>query len=263
MKLHQSISHLTGKEQNDLRHIAKTLTASLRPPLVFCYGSRLKPKQMRRSCFLQKKRNESTQAVYDLLIILDDTDSLQEAATATIAKRMIGDIITTNILVYRLSFVKQELLEGNFFFSWIHRSSILLINRNNIFMQLPAQQRKAAAVPMYSETYSAIKKWLDIAKTLLANANDQWALQPYAATLQLTRDAANEIMKAFITTGLGYVVNNLSAETMVNLSENFSTTLPVLFPNNTPEEKHLYLLLTGKNTCTDIQPETFLSCCAG
>ena len=257
MKLHQSISHLTGKEQNDLRYVAKAISTSLQPAMVFCYGSRLS-QQIRRSCFLQKRRNESTTAVYDLLIILDDTDTLQESGAATIAQRVTGNFAATTIIVYRLSYVKQQLMDGNFFLSWIHRSAILLINRNNVFMQLPPQQKKTTALPMFTETYTDIEKCLDNAKDILAAANKEWALQPYTVTLQHIRNAAQEIMKAFVYTGLGYTGNDLAIEMMAALSANFSTVFYDLFPRSTLEEEHLYLLLTGPDTLTEIQQETLL-----
>jgi hypothetical protein len=225
--------------------------------MMFCYGSRLS-QQIRRSCFLQRRRNESATAVYDLLIILDDNDALQEAGAATIAQRVIGNGVTATIVVYRLSYVKQQLMEGNFFFSWIHRSAILLINRNNMFLQLPSQQKKTTALPMFTENYADIKKCLDNAKDILAAANDQWALQPYTVTLQHVRTAVKEIMRAFIYTGLRYNGNDLAIKMMVQLSANFSTVFHDLFPRNTPEEEHLYLLLTGQDTLTDAQPETLL-----
>jgi len=257
MKLHQSISHLTGKEQNDLSHIAKAIATTLRPPMVFCYGSRL-TQQIRRSCFLQKKRSESTDTVYDLLIILDDNDTLEESTAATVVQRIVEDNVNATVLVHRLSYVKQQLMEGSFFFSWIHRSAILLINRNNNFMQLPPQQKKSDTGAMFTETYNDIKRCLDNAKALLAEANDKWALQPYAVNLTIIRNSAKEIIKAFIYTGLGYNANDLTLETMMILSENFSTVIPGLFPCNTPEEHHLYLLLTDKVTLTNLQAETLL-----
>ena len=224
---------------------------------MFCYGSRLS-QQIRRSCFLQKRRNKSATGVYDLLIILDDNDALQEAALQLLRQRVIGSAITATIVVYRLSYVKQQLMEGNFFFSWTHRSAILLINRNNMFMQLPPQQKKTTALPIFTETYTDIKKCLGDAKDILAETNSQWALQPYMVTLQHIHNAAQEIMKAFIYTGLGYNGNDLAMEMMVQLSANFSTVFYDLFTRNTPEEEHLYLLLTAPATLTDAQPETLL-----
>ena len=149
-------------------------------------------------------------------------------------------------------------MEGNFFFSWIHRSAILLINRNNMFMQLPPQQKKTTALPMYTETYTDIKRCLDNAKDILTAANNQWALQPYTVTLQHIRNAVKEIMRTFIYTGLGYNGNDLATEMMATLSANFSTVFYDLFPRNTPEEEHLYVLLTEADTLTEIQPETLL-----
>jgi len=45
---------------------------------------------------------------------------------------------------------------------------------------------------------------------------------------------------------------------MAALSANFSTVFYDLFPRSTLEEEHLYLLLTGSDTLTDVQPETLL-----
>lgn len=225
--------------------------------MVFCYGSRLHH-QIRRSCFLQKRRKESATAVYDLLLILDDKDALQESAAATIAQRVTGNGMSTTIVVYRLSYVKQQLMEGNFFLSWIHRSAILLINRNNMYMQLPLQQKKTTAVPMFTETYTAIKKCLDSAKDMLAETNGQWVLQPYTITLEQICKAAQEIMNAFIYTGLGHDGNGLNMEMLAALSANFSPLFTNLFPRHTPEEDQLYLLLTAPATPGNVQPEILL-----
>jgi hypothetical protein len=83
-------------------------------------------------------------------------------------------------------------------------------------------------------------------------------LQPYTVTLQHIHNAAKEIMKAFIYTGLGYNGNDLTIEMMAALSANFSTVFYDLFPRSTLEEEHLYLLLTGPDTLTEIQQETLL-----
>lgn len=251
MKLHQSISHLTKQEQTDLRHIVKTLSAGLQPALVFCFGIRLL-QQLRRSCFTQKRRKESHDAVYDLLIILNDNDTLQEDTAATVAKRMMGDTVKTNMIVHRFSFMKEELLQMNFFFSWMYRSAILLINRDNSLSQLLPQKKKTDILPVSTETFVTVKEGLDKAKALLTAINEQWPLQSYDPTLQMIRETAKEIMKAFIKTTLGYDARNCSVETMIKLSENFSDMLPELFPNNTMEERQLYVLLTETATVDEI-----------
>ncbi|MEI9911757.1 MAG: hypothetical protein WDO71_20175 [Bacteroidota bacterium] len=243
MKLHQSISHLTKQEQTDLRYIVKTISAGLQPALVFCFGIRLS-QQLRRSCFTQKRRNESHHAVYDLLIILHDNDTLQEDTAATVAQRMIGDAIKTNMLVHRFSVMKEKLPQMNFFFSWMHRSAILLINRDNSLSQLLPQKKKTDILPVSKETFVTIKEGLDKAKSLLAAIQEQWPSQSYDLTLQTIREAAGEIMKALIKTGLGYEARNCSVATMIKLTENFSDMVSVLFPGNTAEERQLYLLLT-------------------
>ncbi|HVT87203.1 MAG TPA: hypothetical protein VHD35_18550 [Chitinophagaceae bacterium] len=249
MSLHQSISHLTKQEQTDLRQIVKTLSATVHPLLLYCYGMR-SSLQLHRSCFTQKRKSNSGHSVYDLLMVLHDKEALTDEAVTLVAKRMIGSSTNTNILVHRFSFMKTQLLEMNFFFTWVHRSAILLINRDNSFAQLPPSNKKTDILPASQQTHIAIKEKLDKAKSLLTSVQAQWTLQPYGATLGLIKEAATEIMKALLVTGLGYDPIGCSIEMMMKLSENFTTIPADSFPANTAEEKNIYSLLT-----TEMAPE--------
>ena len=247
MSLHQSISHLTKQEQNDLRHIVKTISAALQPVLVFCFGIRLS-QQLQRSCFSQKRRKENSNVIYDLLIILRDKDALTDEMAATVAKRMIGSSINANILVHRLQFMKTQLLEMNFFFTWVHRSAIQLINRDNALAQLQLQKKKTDILPVSQQYMAAIKEELEKTRALLIQASDNWLVQPFAITLTALRQCAKEIIMALIKLGLGYDASHLSIEDSIKLSGNFCTILADVFPGNTPEEKKIYALLTGSDT---------------
>lgn len=244
MKLHQSISHLTKQEQTGLRHIASTLSVSLQPALLYCFGIRLSG-QLQRSCFTQKRRIESQAVIYDLLIILNDNDLLQDELAATVAKRMIGNSTRANILVHHFSFMKAELLEMDFFFTWAHRSAILLINRNNSLAQLPPQIKKTGLLPGSQQNLLTVKEQLGQAKTWLTTVAEQWASLPQEATLRMVQKAASQVIKALIQKGLGYKATGLSLEDMIKLSENYSVIFPQLFPNNTTQEKKIFSLLIG------------------
>jgi hypothetical protein len=245
MSLHQSISHLTKQEQDDLRHIVKTLSVTVAPLLLYCYGMRLS-QHLYRSCFTQKRKSNSGHSVYDLLMILHDKEALTDEAVTLVAKRMIGSSTNTNILVHRFSFMKTQLLEMNFFVTWVHRSAILLINRDNSFAQLPPQNKKTDILPASKHTLDVVKEKMDKAKSLLTLVQEQWTLQPYGATLRLIKEAATEILKALLITGLGYDAACCSIEMMMKLSENFTTIPTEMFPANTAEEKDIYSLLTAE-----------------
>lgn len=245
MSLHQSISYLTKQEQTDLRHIVKTLSVTVHPLLLYCYGMR-SSQQLHRSCFTQKRKSNSGHSVYDLLMILHDKEALSDEAVTLVAKRMIGSSTHTNILVYRFSFMKTQLLEMNFFFTWVNRSAILLINRDNSFAQLPPPNKKTDILPASQQTHAATKVKLDNAKSLLMAVQEQWTVQPYEASANMIKEAAAEILKALLLTGLGYDAPGCSLEMMLNLSENFTTIPADLFPANTAEEKNIYALLTAE-----------------
>jgi hypothetical protein len=257
MKLHQSISHLTGREQTDLRHIIKTLSVTVHPLLLYCYGMR-SSRHLHRSCFTQKRKNDSGYSVYDLLIIIHDKEALTDEAVALVAKRMIGSSTNATILVHRFSFMKTQLLEMNFFFTRVHRSAILLINRDNSFAQLPPQNKKTDILPASQQTHAAIKERLDKAKSTLAMVQEQWTLQPYGATLKLIQAAASEIIKALILSGPGYDAAHCSIEMMLRLSENFTTMPAESFPDNTAEEKNIYSLLIAETVPENINHHTMM-----
>jgi hypothetical protein len=257
MKLHQSISHLTGREQTDLRHIIKTLSVTVHPLLLYCYGMR-SSRHLHRSCFTQKRKNDSGHSVYDLLIIIHDKEALTDEAVALVAKRMIGSSTNATILVHRFSFMKALLLEMNFFFTRVHRSAILLINRDNSFAQLPPQNKKTDILATSQQTNAAIKGRLDKAKSLLTAIQEQWTVQPYGTTLSLIKEAATEILKALLLTALGYDAIGCSIEMMIRLSENFTTIAADLFPGNTVEEKNIYSLLTAETVPENISHQSMV-----
>ncbi|HVT84422.1 MAG TPA: hypothetical protein VHD35_04425 [Chitinophagaceae bacterium] len=257
MSLHQSISHLTKQEQDGLRHIVKTLYPSMQPALLYCFGIRMS-QQLQRSCFTQKRRIENSNTIYDLLLILHDKDSLTDDTAAAIAKRMIGNSTNANILVHRFSFMKTQLLEMNFFFTWVHRSAILLINRDNSFAQLPLQNKKTDILPTSQQTLTAIKEKMDKAKSLLVSVHDQWTFQPYSVTLAAIKEAATEILRALMATGIGFDALGSSVEMMIKLSENFTTIPTELFPANTAEEKNIYSLLTDETSPEKINHHTIM-----
>lgn len=258
MRLHHSISHLTKQEQDDLRHISKCISANLEPLVMFCFGIRLYH-TVQRSCFWEKRKSQSWRTSYDLLMVLDDHDPVLEDTAVVIARRLIGQQITVNILVHRFSFIKKELEEGNFFLSWIHRSAILLINRNNAFWQLPPQKKKTVLSEMYSETILAVKQQLELAKKFLNSAQREFEDNSFNAALPSIRQSILCSAKALVRIGLGYDMKEESLEKLIKLSENFTDIAVSLFPANTVEEEHLYKLLRKTGFTEQIQPVAIIS----
>lgn len=250
-----SISHFTGREQNDLNHIRKRIAQNLQPALLFCYGNRVNC-YLQRSCFLQKRRIEQSQAQYDLLMVLDNHDPLPKQTAEIIVQKLIGNQVKITMTVLTMSDLFEKLEEGNFFLSLITRSALVLINRNNSFKQPNVQKGKLARIEMYRETRLAVEQKIHQAKTCLEETKVFLKNENYAEALVTVAQSILLTSTALLRAGFGYEMEGLSIEKALHLSQNFTSLLSGLFPGNTKEEKEILALLTRKDTDREVLPAT-------
>ena len=248
-----SISHFTGREQNDLNHIRKRIAQNLQPVLLFCYGNRVNC-YLQRSCFLQKRRNEQNLAAYDLLMILDNHDPLNTQTAEIIVQRLIGDQVKITMTVLSMSDLVEKIEEGNFFLSLITRSALVLINRNNSFKQPGFQKGKLSTVEMYRETLIAFEQKIHQAKTGLEETKTFIKNENYTEALVNVTQSILYSSTALLRAGFGYEMKPLNIEKAIHLSQNFTTLLSDLFPGNTKEEQEIFAFLTQRETNREALP---------
>jgi hypothetical protein len=148
MKIHQSISQLTGRGQSDLRKIANRLVENISPELIFCFGSRIEH-SIRRSSFTQKRREDDCLPMYDLVIIISDKEQFDDVIISALTERLLTKDALTNVIVRRENLVYTEIEEGSFFFSWIFRSAIILYDKKNTLRRMPPLLSKPDYFKMY------------------------------------------------------------------------------------------------------------------
>jgi len=248
-----SISHFTGREQNDLNHIRKRIAQNLQPALLFCYGNRVNC-YLQRSCFLQKKRNEQSRSVYDLLMVLDNHDPLNTETAESIVQKLIGAQVKINMTVLSMSDLVKKLEEGNFFLSLITRSALVLINRNNSFKQPGSPKGKLSTVEMYRETWLAFEQKIHQAKTDLEATKVFFKNENYGEALVNVAQSILYSSTALLRAGFGYEMELLPIEKAIHLSQNFTTLLSDLFPGNTKEEQEIFAFLTQRETNREALP---------
>ncbi len=134
MKTHNSIAHLSAKEQNSLHCIKKRIAEQLRPLLIYCWNSHV-TYTLQRNCFISKCSTEDWKFSCNLLLVMpEDTlvnDGMQEEiVTLTVPYG------TVHTLIHPVGFVAAKLKENNLFFNWVHRSATLLYERDNALQQL-------------------------------------------------------------------------------------------------------------------------------
>jgi hypothetical protein len=243
MKIHKSISQLTGREQTDLRKVTKRLVENISPELIFCYGSRV-AETVTRSCFTQKRRNEDCLAMYDLVIIISDNEQFEDTIITTLAERLLKKDVLANVIVHREGFVHTEIEEGNFFFSWIFRSAIILYDKNNALKRMPPLTTKTKCFKMYPQTAHAVREHFANAKSYLSAAGEQYRNNVYADSLYLLNQSAVSSCKSVIRGCLGYEIISPGLGKLISLTCNFTEEIFNVLPRDTKEERHLFSLLS-------------------
>ncbi len=134
MKTRQSINHFTGREQNSLNNIAKKIVDRLQPLVVYCWGSDFS-NGIKRNCFSITKKREEWSFYCDLLIIIPNNVVVGDGIQEQIAE-LTQPFGKVRAIIHPLDFLAAELKNGNLFFSWVHRSAIVLYEKGNIREQL-------------------------------------------------------------------------------------------------------------------------------
>lgn len=244
MKIHKSISHLTGKEQHDLRFITKRIVENIQPQMLLCYGSRVQH-AMARSCLTETRKREYSQYDYDLFIVISEKEPLDEATVSNLAGRFTQKDLQANYIVHRHCWIQEELSKGSFFVSRLLKSSILLHNKDGTLEKLLSPAVKASKMVVPDSLYTQYKHLFDYAGNLIRKAEEHvQAHQPEQVLIQL-RQALSANLRALIVIGTGYSMPGSDLSRMLHFTRNF-TDLPAAFLcEHTAEEKYLKGLLVN------------------
>lgn len=140
MKTHNSISHFTSKEQNNLHCIKKKIVEHLHPLIIYCVGSNISH-SITRSCLASEKRTEEWEFECELLVVLSNDNTHQQDALQEI-ERLAEPFGRVEATIYTLDSFVQRLQEEDVVMSNIRRKAILLYEKDNATQQLPQPIKK-------------------------------------------------------------------------------------------------------------------------
>lgn len=134
MKKYQSISHLTGREQQALLRLKK-IVQLYKPLIIYFIGCRSSTHLVRN--YLAHPRNENHWHFYcDLLLIMPDESSLPENAVEEL-KSLSKEYDNIRIFTHPFHYVAQQIKEYSLFFCWMQRRAVILFERDNAIDKLP------------------------------------------------------------------------------------------------------------------------------
>lgn len=154
MKTRTSINHLSGMEQNALHFIKKKMVERLSPLLIFYFNSE-SIQSVNRNCFSSNDRTVDWTFACDLLIVVPNELAVSGDIKKEVEKS-VEHFGKVRAFIHPLDFVVQQLIEENLFFAWVRCIGIVLYDKNNSLLLLPApisnyQEYKQQAEQFYSE----------------------------------------------------------------------------------------------------------------
>ena len=244
MKIHKSISQLTGKEQNDLHIISKRIVENIQPQFIFCYGSRVKT-NLTRSCLTEKHRVEGIACYYDILLVISDEEPLEDKAILLFAERLLRKEVQVNVIVHRIGYIYQQLLQENFFVIKVFESAIILYDKVQKLQSMPLTKIKVKHTAMLHSIYLLYKCLFDESKVFISKGEVYYRENNYAQAALLLKQSVIYSLKALVMAGTGYEMATDNVERLVRFTENFTDLALYLIDDNTYEGKRLYKLLTS------------------
>lgn len=244
--MRSSISHFTGKEQNELNHIVKRIVENIAPESIYLYGSRTTD-QLSRSFFTDKARREDHRSMYDLVIIIRDDEKLEEEAIRQFAGNIINRYAKASIILHRRGFLINRIVEGNFFFSWLPRFAIVLYHKGPMPTHCGPKGVAKARASLFAETYPGVKQFLANARAYLSSARERQKEKVVALALYMAKQSIENACQAMIYGLIGYLAPPHDLPRLFDLTLNFTEEVAALFPCDTREETRLFDLLTASS----------------
>lgn len=134
MRTPDSIDHLTGTEQTNLRCIKNKIVGQFHPLLIYYFDSHYST-CVKRSCFAAKTIEEKTFSCSILIVLPNDMgllDNMQDQVT-----KMTNDFGKVAAFFCALDGYIQHLNERNLFFAWVRRNAVILYEKDNASARLP------------------------------------------------------------------------------------------------------------------------------
>lgn len=186
------IGQLNGKEQNAVHCIKKLISNQLNALIIYCFGCKTNI-CIQRSAFTKSHYKEKREFNCDLLIITPDEIVVDEEKRAEI-QEMIAHFGTVNMVIHPLGFVLRKMNEGNIFFNWVCKESMLLLDHNNSTQLLPTPVENAYR-PQAAHYYinnPAMNNYLEVKfEPLVKPGPKKEPAAPQQLEIKLTLDAAN------------------------------------------------------------------------
>jgi len=177
---------------------------------------------------------------YDILVITKSGETRKDYEVQDLIENRCVYKTPVTVITHDIDFVNKMLSEGQYFFTDIQQEGILLYDAGTTPLAerkpLSSQDAKAIAQQYYDQWFISAKEFVEVARFCLQRG------QLKIGSFNL-HQATERTYNALILVYTGYKPKTHNLDKLKRYAKRFSEELEGVFPDNTPQEKHLFDLL--------------------
>jgi uncharacterized protein len=234
-----SLEHLPEQKQKQLREITEIIVKSVDPEKVILFGSHATGRWVEHR-YTEGGITYEYISDYDILVITKSGEERKDYEVQDLIENRCVYKTPVTVITHDIDFINKMLIEGQYFFTDIEKEGILLYDAGNIPLaeRKPLSQAEAKAI---AQQY--YDQWYGVAKEFYTSALLNFEVKQLKVSVFNLHQATERTYNAIILVQTGYKPKTHNLDKLKRYSKRFSQELEGIFPDNTPEEKHLFDLL--------------------
>ena len=234
-----SLNQLPEYKQRQLKEIASIIVGAVDPEKVILFGSHATGRWVEHR-YTEGGITYEYISDYDILVITKMGESRKDYEVQDIIENRCIYKTPVTVIVHDIDFINKMLSEGQYFFTDIEKEGILLYDAGNIPLaeRKPLSQAEAKAI---AQQY--FDQWFVSAREFYRSAELNFTVGQLKVSVFNLHQATERTYNAVILVETGYKPKTHNLDKLKRYAKRFSEDLDGIFPDNTPEEKHLFDLL--------------------
>jgi HEPN domain-containing protein/predicted nucleotidyltransferase len=234
-----SLEHLPEQKQKQIEEITEIIVKSVGPEKVILFGSHATGRWVEHR-YTEGGITYEYISDYDILVITKSGEQRKDYEVQDLIENRCVYKTPVTVITHDIDFINKMLIEGQYFFADIEKEGILLYDAGNT----PLAERKPlspAEAKVIAQKY--FEQWYGGAKGFLKGAGFYLQEREYKLSAFELHQATERTYNAIILVQTGYKPKTHNLDKLKRYSKRFSQELEGIFPDNTPQEKHLFDLL--------------------
>jgi HEPN domain-containing protein/predicted nucleotidyltransferase len=234
-----SLHHLPEHKQKQLKEIAEIIVKAVDPEKVILFGSHATGRWVEHR-YTEGGITYEYISDYDILVITKSGETRKDYEVQDLIENRCVYKTPVTVITHDIDFINKMLTEGQYFFTDIEKEGILLYDAGNTPL---AERKPLSPAEAKAITQDYFDQWYHSAVGFLKGAGFYLQQREYKLAGFMLHQATERTYNAIILVQTGYKPKTHNLDKLKRFSKRFSEELEGIFPDNTPEEKHLFDLL--------------------